>query len=201
MTISPNTRGALRKLVALRRKRARGALLLAMTAGAIAPAAAGAIAPAAQADPVVEIKPQHTGMCLDVPHGSQKDGVALIQWPCNQQANQRFTLHSLNNGYYKILPTHTSGKCLDVAGRNTSPGTKIQQWSCEPVPNQEFALRYAGGSHYNILPRHSLDRNMCVSIAVASPWEGARVEQLPCVGPFGGAHQRFSFVGPFGGAN
>jgi hypothetical protein len=192
MTIRTNTRGALRKLVARRGKRALAALLPIMIAGAGAPAA--------QAAGPFEIRPQHTDMCLEVPFGSHEIGVALVQNGCNKQPYQRFEFVPLANGYYKILPAHTSRKCLDVAGRNTSPGTKIQQWWCESVPNQEFALRYVGsdnrGSYYNLLPRHSRRENMCVSIAAGSTSVGARVEQLECVGPLGSPHQRFRLAWP-----
>jgi hypothetical protein len=169
----------------VRRKRALGALLLIMTAGALAPTA--------QADAAYEIRPQHTDMCLDVPHSIYENGVALIQWPCNQQPNQQFELRyvgSDNDGkpYYKIL---IGGKCLDVAGANTSDGTKVQLYTCLDVRNQEFVLRYDGtyGSpgypYYNLLPRHSYK---CVSIGRGLTLQGARVEQWGCVG---GAHQRF----------
>jgi hypothetical protein len=193
MTISTNLRGALSKLVARRGKRALGALLPIMIAGAVAPAA--------QAAGPYEIRPQHNdNMCLEVPFGSHEIGVALVQNWCNKQPYQRFEFVQLANGYYKILPRHTSGKCLDVAGRNTSDGTKIQQWWCESVPNQEFALRYVGsdsrGSYYNLLPRHSQYLNKCVSIAGGPTSVGARVEQQECVGPLGGPHQRFRLAWP-----
>jgi hypothetical protein len=172
------------RLGTLRGKRALGALLLMMTAGAVAPAA--------QADAAYEIRPHHSNMCLDVPFSSPDNGVALIQWTCNGQPNQAFTFVSLNNGYYKILPNHVSGKCLDVAGANPSDGTKVQQYTCLGVLNQQFALRYVasynGIPYYNLVARHS---NKCVTIARASLDEGTRVEQWTCVG---GAHQLFGLV-------
>jgi hypothetical protein len=183
MTINKNLRGVRSGLVALRGKRALGALLLTMTAVAVAPAA--------QADAAYEIRPQHTGMCSDVPGSSKANGVALIQWPCNRQPNQAFTLELLNKGYYKIHMTHVSNKCWDVAGANQSDGTKIQQWDCLAVWNQEFALQYAGYNgipYYYLVARHS---NKCVTIARAESAEGARLEQWPCIG---GAHQRFGLA-------
>ena len=163
-------------------KRALGALLLTM--------AAGAVAPAAQADAAwVEIRPQHSNKCLDVAFGGQWEGFNVQQYSCNGQYNQHFEFRPTNiYGYYTIVARH-SGKCMDVAWGSYTDGANIEQWSCHGASNQQFQRRYVGNGYYELRPRHS---NKCLDVEWWATWDTANVQQWSCNG---GANQRFRVVG------
>ena len=82
------------------------------------------------------ITDEHSGLCLDVSGAFTADGAAVIQWTCNGQTNQQFTLNPLtalgNSQDFQLVAVH-SGKCVDVTGVSTSPGTLIHQWTCDPA--------------------------------------------------------------------
>ncbi|HWI08802.1 MAG TPA: RICIN domain-containing protein [Solirubrobacteraceae bacterium] len=165
------------------RKRALSAVLLAM--------AAAAVAPAAQADAAYEIKPRHSGKCLDVAWASQWNGANVGQWSCNGGYNQQFSLQYTDSDYYgkyyKIVARH-SGKCLDVEYGSRGDGANIQQYTCGAGYNQQFRLRYIDSGYYQLIARHSF---ACVDVAWASTWDGANVHQWGCNG---GGNQQFRFV-------
>jgi hypothetical protein len=167
------------------RTRALGALLLTM--------AVGVIAPAAQADAAYVIKPRHSmanNMCLDVQGGSQLDGARLIQWGCNNQANQRFNLVATDSGYFKIIG-QGSGKCVDVKDGGTADFTPVQQWGCHVnAYHQQFLVRPTGDGYYNIVPRHVTGK--CLDILGFSPSAGTPLILHGCRGA-GGSNQQFSF--------
>jgi len=156
-------------------KRAFGALLLAM--------AVGAVAPAAQADAAYEIKPRHSGKCLDVEYAGQWNGAGLIQYTCNGGYNQQFSFHYTDSGYYKIIARHTD-KCLDVRDWGGA-GARVQQNYCYGSANQQFRLRYAGDG-YELVARHS---GLCVDVAWGWTADWTPVNTWYCNG---GANQRFS---------
>lgn len=164
-----------------RRGRALGLLLLSV--------AAGAVAPAAQADAAYEIKPRHTSnQCLDVPHSDLADGRGLIQWGCNNQPNQRFSLVTTHDGYWKIVAVH-SNKCLSVRGASTANGANIEQSSCiEGAAHQRFSLIGFGGGYYSIAVKHS---GKCFDIAGANQSPGTKLQQWGC---HYGANQQFLFI-------
>ncbi len=129
------------------RNRALGALLLTV--------ATGAVAPVAQADAAYEIKPRHSGKCLDVAYASQWNGANVGQYSCNGGYNQQFSLQYVDSGYYKIVARH-SGKCLDVEYGSRGDGANIQQWTCG------VGLRYIDSGYYQLSARHSF---ACADVA------------------------------------
>jgi uncharacterized membrane protein len=149
-------------------KRALGALLMAM--------AVGAVAPAAQADAAYEIKPRHSGKCLDVAYGGQWDGFNVQQWSCNGQFNQQFNLEYSGSGYYRIVARH-SGKCLDVAYGSTGDYANIQQWTCNGGSNQQFSLRDLNNGYYKLVARHS---GKCIDVENRGTGDGTNVIQYTC---------------------
>ncbi|KAJ7214166.1 ricin B lectin domain-containing protein [Mycena haematopus] len=76
--------------------------------------------------------------CLDVPNGSNENGVKLQIWTCTAgNTNQIWTVH---NGDSHIEWNGT-GKCLDLTNGNSASGTPIQLWDCavpDNNPNQDW---------------------------------------------------------------
>ncbi|KAJ7358468.1 ricin B lectin domain-containing protein [Mycena albidolilacea] len=72
--------------------------------------------------------------CIDVPNGSNVNGVKLQIWTCAEgNTNQLFKPHE----GFSQLEWVGSGKCLDLTDGNFTNGTLIQLWDCA-VPDNNF---------------------------------------------------------------
>ena len=88
-----------------------------------------------------EIRSVRSNLCLDVSGGSLSNRAAVIQFPCNGQANQRFRLLDDRPGIgtsTRIQADH-SGKCLDVEGASQDRARLIQ-FTCNKLPHQIYDL-------------------------------------------------------------
>ena len=75
----------------------------------------------------------NSGMCLDVYGGYTHNGAGIIQWPCHDGGNQKWTQ---DGGL--LRPDHAGGKCLDVYGGGTGNGSRLIIWDCHGGANQRF---------------------------------------------------------------
>ena len=68
-------------------------------------------------------------MVLDVPQASDKPGIHICQYPCNNRFNQRWNLIKVNDhgGCYRIQNLKT-GMFLDIKGAKKKSGEHIIQW-------------------------------------------------------------------------
>ena len=80
-----------------------------------------------------------TRYCLDVAGVSKADEANIALYQKNNQANQRFKITYLSDGYYQILAEH-SGKALDVYGGIKKPETNVQQYSKNSGDNQKWKI-------------------------------------------------------------
>ena len=76
---------------------------------------------------------------MDVSKASKEDLAPVIQYLCNGQANQGFSL-SETDGLFTITSAN-SGKCLDIEGGVATDGAKLIQYACSGRPNQQFRLK------------------------------------------------------------
>ncbi|WP_410631525.1 ricin-type beta-trefoil lectin domain protein [Amycolatopsis sp. cmx-4-83] len=88
------------------------------------------------------LKGQESGLCADVPAGSQTDGSAVALWDCTGGANQSWTATPA-----KQLTVYGT-KCLDVRGGGTADGTPVQIYSCNNTAAQQWTVN-ADGSVVN----------------------------------------------------
>jgi Ricin-type beta-trefoil lectin domain-like len=95
----------------------------------------------ANQEALYEVRPEHSGKCLDVDNGSTADGANVKQWTCSNVPQQRWKLVWVGGGYFELHAQH-SGKCLDVAGGSTADGANVQQWTCANVPQQRWKQVY-----------------------------------------------------------
>jgi hypothetical protein len=128
---------------------------------------------------------QHSGKALDVPHASNLDGLALIQWDRTGGSNQTFRLERLADQTYKILATH-SGKVLDVQGASLASGAKIIQSTWNGGNSQRFRLEPLGDGWFRII---NVNSNKALNVAGGSTSSGAEVIQWDRTG---GSNERFS---------
>jgi hypothetical protein len=137
-----------------------------------------------------EFKAKHSGQCIDVANGSTSSGATIKQYTCGGQANQQWSLRSMDpkeppTGGYQLVAKHSS-KCLDVSNASMANGAAMQQWECLnpaklPAPgNQIFDLVSQGGSYYHLVARHS---GKCLDVPSASTEDGIALQQWACLEP------------------
>ncbi|MCX4779058.1 RICIN domain-containing protein [Streptomyces sp. NBC_01264] len=134
---------------------------------------------------IVEIRANHSGMCLEVADWSTANGAAVRQWPCTGGANQKW-YRAYKSGtpvdaYFYV--NVNSGKCMEIGGWKTNNGAPANQWDCHYGLNQLFY-----GSVGLNMDFWYARQNMCLEIADWSTQAGAPARLWTCTG---GANQRF----------
>ncbi|MEW1546784.1 RICIN domain-containing protein [Streptomyces tsukubensis] len=121
--------------------------------------------------------------CFDVAGGTSGDDVPIVQYDCNNQANQTFTVEEVGNGEVRFRTF--AGKCLDVRGESTGDNARIIQYRCTGLFNQRFRLSSLGGTSYQI--RTFADK--CLDVYGGSANNDVPIVQYRCSGQF---NQRFT---------
>jgi len=116
----------------------------------------------------------NSGKCVDISGQSTVAGVAAIQWHCNSQSNEAWTVQAYN-GSFRIIEQQT-GDCLVVSGGSTASGTPLVQEPCSGVSSELWSFT-ASGANFQIISKSS---GQCASISGASNSDGAAVVQQPC---------------------
>lgn len=80
----------------------------------------------------------YSNMVLDVPQASEKQGIKICQYPCNNRFNQRWNLIKKEGGY-KIQNLKT-GLFLDVKGGKIKEGEHVIQWKETSGNNQLWKI-------------------------------------------------------------
>ncbi|MGW0950251.1 RICIN domain-containing protein [Streptomyces sp. NPDC002623] len=83
--------------------------------------------PAQAAPTYVELRNDKTGKCLAIPDGDDSNGVAAVQWTCNDNKDQRWELRNKGDGKIWLVNQET-GKCLAAANDD---GITTYQYYCE----------------------------------------------------------------------
>lgn len=78
-------------------------------------------------DGTVDIRAEHSGMCIDVFNAGIGLDVPVIQFVCNGDANQRFYLEQLSTGGHQLRAKH-SDFCL--VARSCGDILCVKQWYC-----------------------------------------------------------------------
>ncbi|GHJ46913.1 hypothetical protein Cs7R123_42550 [Catellatospora sp. TT07R-123] len=84
------------------------------------------------------LKGQESGLCVDVPGGSQANGTRPALWDCNGGANQTWTATASQQ------LTVYGTKCLDVASGGTADGTAVQLYDCNNTAAQRWTVNPDG---------------------------------------------------------
>lgn len=84
---------------------------------------------------------RRSGQCLDIDHANMADGTNVMQWPCNDGANQRWSYDETSGLIRSMQDPHF---CLDNSG-SYADGANIAIWSCNGNSNQRFKFDPATG--------------------------------------------------------
>ncbi|EWC61309.1 hypothetical protein UO65_3365 [Actinokineospora spheciospongiae] len=167
------------------RSTARGAVMTALAAAALA---APAMTATATTDPGQhQIVPVHSGKCLDVLGANPGDDTNIVQSTCDGRVSQRFSAKSAGNDTWLILSEATL-KCFQATPAGQEGGDVVQR-TCDGSPVQRWRVEGEAAHGYQVVSGLT---GLCLEVAYASPEDGAEVRQYPCHGQ---ANQRFSFDG------
>jgi len=129
----------------------------------------------------IVLKVAHTGMCLDVAHGSRAHAAPVVQAHCRESANQlwKFVKMPSEADWYQLQAKH-SGMCLDVAHRSMAHGARVVQAQCGSLFDRPY------NQYWRVVPGTSLIQarhsGMCLDVAHRSRAHAAPVVQATCVG-------------------
>lgn len=108
-------------------------------------------------------------------------GAIMEQWEFDGGAYQKWTLTSLNNGYYKIISAQ-SGKALTVAeGDISTTNVSLVQESYSGANRQQWKITQTDAGYFKIKPRSSedLDDDLAMAVGWGLPNDvnGINIEQ------------------------
>jgi galactose oxidase len=116
----------------------------------------------------------NSAKCLDISGQSTAAGSAVIQWHCDSQATQAWTVEAYQ-GSFRIIQQQT-GDCLVLSGGNTASGTALVQEPCAGVASELWSFN-ANGSNFQIVSKSSGE---CASVGGASVADSTAIVQEPC---------------------
>jgi len=100
---------------------------------------------------LIKLVASHSGKALDVDHGADADGRAVLQWPFdpeNPNPNQMWLpvqagtckIDGITVPTYELRNQSGSNRCMDVCGASMTPGTNLVMWTRLGKANQRFAF-------------------------------------------------------------
>jgi alpha-L-fucosidase 2 len=138
---------------------------------------------------------KHSGLHLNVPEASTKNGTQIIQWDGTTFMNGQWELHNPPgvSGRFSIR-NRWSRQCLDVGSKDQ--GAPIVQQPCDGSPSQQWSYnseQEAGDQFYRNVTNHwsGLDLN----VEGGSTALGAKLIQWPRVK--GAPNALFKIIAPF----
>lgn len=89
--------------------------------------------------PVVSrIRSNHSNLCVNVRGASTASGATVVQWPCGNDGNERFTMTQTNDGFVQFKVEH-SGLCLAQSGTATT-NAAVVQLACSAGTTTQWSL-------------------------------------------------------------
>lgn len=92
----------------------------------------------------------NTNYVLDVNNYATFNGGNVEIYPYHNTNNEKWTITSVGNGYYRIKDVN-SGKSLDVNGGGSASGTNVQIWEQNNTNAQKWRFVDAGNGYYYIV--------------------------------------------------
>ncbi|MFE2866142.1 RICIN domain-containing protein [Embleya sp. NPDC059259] len=114
--------------------------------------------------------------CLMVANRDPSDGARIVQYRCEGDPTQHFTLVPIGGGIFEIKTF--ADKCLTVANRDPGNGAAIVQSRCQGDRIQRFTLVPVDAGKYEI----KTFADKCLTVANRDPSNGAVIVQSRCQG-------------------
>ena len=104
---------------------------------------------------IYRITAKNTGWVVDVSGNRLDDDAPVDQAPSNGQANQKWNVQSVGNGYFRLLAV-SSGRALVVLGAATGTAAIVQHaYSGDDVRNDEWWFNDVGNGWVEVINRRS----------------------------------------------
>jgi hypothetical protein len=125
---------------------------------------------------------KHSGKCLSVKGASLVKQTPVVQWSCQDGANQKWRLSENEDGSYEIVSIH-SGMALDINGGPTAVanGALAIQWPYWGGKNEKWKLQSTSDGYYSLVVEHS---GKCLDVhgGATATGDGVTVDQWTCSG-------------------
>jgi hypothetical protein len=137
----------------------------------------------------------NSGQCLGVLNGNMTNGTPVIQWPCNGNPDQEWTVPPIpSHGVFgEMRNMQNNNKCLGVKNGSLDAGATLLIWDCNGNPDQKWAIDIVGtgGQGFTILNYNAALNGLpyVADVAEASRSNGAPVVIWPYAGR---ANQRWN---------
>lgn len=83
-------------------------------------------------------KSAFSDLVIDVPEGSNKDGLGIIQYTCNGRGNQRWVLENVMDSF--VIRNLCSNMILSPQNKTVKQGIKIVQTQFSNIAEQKWKL-------------------------------------------------------------
>jgi len=87
---------------------------------------------------VTRIRSNHSNLCVNVKGAATTSGTTVVQWPCGNAGNERFTVTQLGGGFVQFKAEH-SGLCLAQSGTATT-NAAVVQLACSAGDTTQWSL-------------------------------------------------------------
>lgn len=130
---------------------------------------------------------RHSGLALEIPGSSTKEGTTLDQNTYSGSNNQLWMLTATSSDTYTITNVN-SGMVLDDLSKATASGSPVGQWPSNGGTNQQWNIIALSSGYYAIENAYT---GLVLDVYQKSTAAGAVVDQWPSNG---GANQQWSIV-------
>ncbi|MGW2638042.1 RICIN domain-containing protein [Streptomyces sp. NPDC001348] len=122
---------------------------------------------------VYRLVARHSGKVADVSGAKTANNTAIVQWPWQNHANQKWTIAPSDSGYYKIRNAN-SGTLMEIGGLSRVNGGTADIWSDASAPQQHWAITPTGDGYYLLTNRLS---GLSLNVDSGSTADGAAINQ------------------------
>lgn len=147
----------------------------------------GALQAALIPDGNYQIMSVHSGMVLDDPGSSSKDGTVMQQWTVTNGKNQLWTVHNLGNNVITLM-NGASGQALEVSGGSTLKSSLVDQEPYSADTWQQWTVKSLGGGVYEL---NNVNSGMTLDVDGGGTKSGEKIDQYPYSGT---AWQKWKFT-------
>jgi outer membrane protein assembly factor BamB len=121
---------------------------------------------------------RYSGMAIDDPAFSNKQGEGMQQWTANGGANQKWVLTNRGNNVVSLVNA-SSGQSLEVTGGSKANSSLVDQYPYQGNPWQQWKVVSVGGTYYELV---NVNSGLALDNYERSTKAGDRIDQYPYQG-------------------
>ena len=129
----------------------------------------------------------NTNYGLDISNASKNNGANVQLWNYTGEAQQKFKLEYLKDGYY-VIRNINSNKVLDVQGGGINSPTNVQQYEYNGTDSQKWIIQETDDGYYHIISKLS---ELYLDVSGGTAGNGTNIQVYT---PNETASQKFKFI-------